>query len=74
MPGSQRDYLRPQLCDFGHSCIYQRVGSVNSAWHACPLRYAQRSRKPDQKLTVKAIRMRSIQSATAAAPSGSYGL
>jgi hypothetical protein len=34
MPGARRDYLRPQLCDFGHSCIYQRVGSVNSACHA----------------------------------------
>jgi hypothetical protein len=51
------------------------VGTVNSAAHACPLRCAQRSRMPgDQKLTVKAIRMRSIQSATAAAPSGSSGL
>jgi hypothetical protein len=67
MPGSQRDYLRPQLCDFGHSCIYQRVGSVNSGPARWPLRCAQRSRMSrGQKLTVKAIRMRSIQSATAA--------
>jgi hypothetical protein len=34
VPDPQRDYLRPQLCDFGYSCIYQRVGSVNSGGHA----------------------------------------